>query len=102
MYIDHSALKYLVNKPVLGGNICQWLLLFQEFDFEIIVESGQLNLGLDHLSKIESGDKPTSLEDNLSDAQLFALTTFDDQYEDIIQFLTTGFAPNDFTIAQKK
>jgi hypothetical protein len=29
MFIDHSALKYLVNKPVLGGRICIWLLLFQ-------------------------------------------------------------------------
>lgn len=29
MYIDHSALEYLVNKPVLGGKICRWLLLFQ-------------------------------------------------------------------------
>jgi hypothetical protein len=29
MFTDHIALKYLVNKPVLGGRICQWLLLFQ-------------------------------------------------------------------------
>ena len=28
MFIDHSALKYLVNKPVLGGRISRWLLLF--------------------------------------------------------------------------
>ena len=28
MYTDHSALKYLVNKPMLGGRICRWLLLF--------------------------------------------------------------------------
>jgi hypothetical protein len=28
MFIDHSTLKYLVNKPVLGGIICRWLLLF--------------------------------------------------------------------------
>jgi hypothetical protein len=30
-FTDHSALKYLVNKPVLEGRICRWLLLFQEF-----------------------------------------------------------------------
>ena len=24
MYTDHSTLKYLVNKPVLGGRICRW------------------------------------------------------------------------------
>jgi hypothetical protein len=28
MFIDHFALKYLVNKPVLGARICRWLLLF--------------------------------------------------------------------------
>ena len=27
-YTDRSALKYLVNKPVLEGRICRWLLLF--------------------------------------------------------------------------
>jgi hypothetical protein len=28
MFTDHSTLRYLVNKPVLGGRICIWLLLF--------------------------------------------------------------------------
>jgi hypothetical protein len=28
IFTDHSALKYLVNKPMLGGRICIWLLLF--------------------------------------------------------------------------
>ena len=29
MFTDHSALQYLVNKPMLGGGkICRWLLLF--------------------------------------------------------------------------
>jgi hypothetical protein len=28
MFIDHSVLKYIVKKPVLGGIICIWLLLF--------------------------------------------------------------------------
>ena len=43
IYTNHSALKYLVNKPVLGGDICRWLLLFQEYDFEVIVKPGRLN-----------------------------------------------------------
>lgn len=45
MYTDHCALKYPVNKHVLGGRICRWLLLFQEYDFEVIVKSGRLNAG---------------------------------------------------------
>jgi len=47
-------LKYLVNKPVLEGIICRWLLLFQEFTFEVIVKLGMSNVGLDYLSRLES------------------------------------------------
>ena len=73
MFTNHSSLKYLVYKPMLGVRICRWLLLFQEFDFEIIVKPGRLNLGPDHLLRLESGEEPTSLEDGLHDAQLFVM-----------------------------
>jgi hypothetical protein len=36
-FTDHQALKYLVNKPVHQGKICHWFLLFQEFEFDIII-----------------------------------------------------------------
>ena len=84
MFTDHSALKYLVNNLVLGGKICRWLLLFQEFDFEIIVKSGHLNVGPYHLSPIEIGEEPMSIEDGLPDAQLFRVGMVDDYYEKIV------------------
>lgn len=102
MFSDHSALKYLVNKLVLGGKICRWLLLFQEYDFEIIVKPSRLNAGPDHLSRLESGEEPISLEDCLPDAQLFSIQFVDDQFQDIIQFLTTGTTPEVYTMQQKK
>ena len=71
MFIDHSALQYLVNNPMLGGKICRWLLLFQEFDFEIVVKPRRLNAGMDHPSCIDNGEEPTNIEDILPDAQLF-------------------------------
>jgi hypothetical protein len=43
MFTDHSTLNYLVNKLVLGGRICRRLLLFQEYDFEIMVKLGRMN-----------------------------------------------------------
>jgi hypothetical protein len=43
MFTYHSALKYLVNKPMLGGRICICLLFFQGFDFEVIVKPRNLN-----------------------------------------------------------
>ena len=102
MFTDHSALKYLVNKPVLGGRICRWLLLFQEYDFEIIVKPGRLNAGPGHLLRIDSGEKPSNLDANLPDAPLFSIQIADDYYADIIQFLTTGVTPDEFTKQQKK
>ena len=36
-YTDHQALKYLFNKPLHHGRICHWLLLFQEFEFKVVV-----------------------------------------------------------------
>jgi hypothetical protein len=59
MFTGHSALKYLVNKLVLGGRICRWLLLFQEYDFEIVVKTGRMNKGPNHLSRLEHGEEPT-------------------------------------------
>jgi hypothetical protein len=38
-----STMRNLVNKTLLGGRICRWLLLFQEFDFEVVVKPGRLN-----------------------------------------------------------
>ena len=102
MYIDHSALKYFINKLELVEKIYHWLILFQEFDFDIIVKLGRLNLGLDHLSRIESGEEPSNPDDNLHDAQLFVITMLDDHYRDIIQFFSMGYVPAKFTTAQKK
>ena len=68
MFTDHSTFQYLVNKPVLGGRICRWLILFQEFDFEIVVKPGRLNAGPDHLSHIENGEEPTNIEAGLPNA----------------------------------
>jgi hypothetical protein len=96
------ALKYLVNKPVLGGRICRWLLLFQEYDFEIIVKPGKLNAGPDHLSRITNGEEPKNLEENFPDANLFSIQIVDDYFADIVGFLSTGMAPKEFTVVQKK
>ena len=98
MFTDHSALKFLVNKPVLGGKICRWLLLFQEYEFEIIFKSGNLNTGPDHLSRIESREEPTNLEARFPDAQLFSIKVVDAHFVDIIQFLTTKTAPLEYSV----
>jgi hypothetical protein len=78
MFTDHSALKYLINKTVFGGRIFRWLLLFQEFNFEVIVKPGKLNVGPDHLSRVTNGEEPMNLEDNFPDAHLFSVHIVDE------------------------
>jgi len=67
MFTYHYAQKYVDNKHALGGNICRWLLLFQEYNFEIIIKPGRMNAGLENLSRLEIGEGPTNIEDNLPD-----------------------------------
>ena len=63
---------------------------------------GKLNVEIDHLSRIESGEEPTNLEEGLPDAQLFSIKVVDVHFADIIQFLTTGMAPMGYSVQQKK
>lgn len=102
MYTNHSALKYMVNKLVLGGDICRWLLLFQEYDFIVIVKPWRLNVGTDNLSRIETGEEPNNLEEGFPGAQLFAVHVANDHFGNIIHFLTTKMTLEGYIGQQNK
>ena len=76
--------------------------MFQEYDFEIIVKPGRLNARLNHLSKIKNGEEPTNLEEGLPDTQMFSIKVVDENFADIIHLLTTGKAPDGYSVPQKK
>ena len=78
------------------------MLLFQEFDFKIVVKPGRLNAGLDHLSHVENGKELTNIDDGLPDAQLFLVYIGDDHYAPVIQFLVIGITSEDMSTRQKK
>jgi hypothetical protein len=61
-----------------------------------------LNVGPDHLSRVTNGEEMTNLKDNFPDAQLFSIQIVDDYFTEIIQYLSTGTAPQEYTTAQKK
>jgi hypothetical protein len=102
MFTDRYALNYLVNKPFLGGRICIWLLLFHEYDFDIVAKSGRINKGPDHLSRLEHGEEPTILYDTLPDEKLLTIRKSDDRFTEIVQFLSIGMAPCEYTVIQNK
>jgi hypothetical protein len=61
-----------------------------------------MNKGPDHLSRLEHGEEPTSLEDTLLDAQFLTIRKSDDHFVYIVQFLSIGMALGEYTIPQKK
>jgi hypothetical protein len=100
-FTDHYALKYLVKKPMLEGRICRWLLLFQEFSFEVIIKPGRCNIGPDHLSRLESRESGGVVDDHLPDANLFRIEAISEYLEDIAVFLSTRAYPETYSATQK-
>nr|GEU68811.1 transposon Ty3-I Gag-Pol polyprotein [Tanacetum cinerariifolium] len=54
VHTDHSALKYLFAKKDAKARLLRWVLLLQEFDFDVIDTKGDENLATDHLSRLEN------------------------------------------------
>nr|GEU43729.1 reverse transcriptase domain-containing protein [Tanacetum cinerariifolium] len=54
VHTDHSALKYLFAKKDAKARLLRWVLLLQEFDFDVIDTKGAENLAADHLSRLKN------------------------------------------------
>ena len=55
-YTDCSAVKYLVNKPNLSGKFAWWVMIIQEYDFEVKHIKGKEKQDADALPCLEIGD----------------------------------------------
>ena len=54
------------------------------------------------MSRVTNGEEPTNLEDNFLDAQLFSIQIVDEYFTDIIQYLSTGTASQDYSTVHNK
>ena len=52
VFIDHSALKYLLTKQDAKPRLIRWILLLQEFNLKIKDKKGVENVVADHLSRL--------------------------------------------------
>nr|GFC10755.1 reverse transcriptase domain-containing protein [Tanacetum cinerariifolium] len=57
VYMDHSALKYLLSKQHAKPRLIRWVFLLQEFDIIIRDKKETENLTADHLSRLENPHK---------------------------------------------
>nr|GFC37649.1 reverse transcriptase domain-containing protein [Tanacetum cinerariifolium] len=53
VHTDHSAQKYLFAKKDAKTRLLRWVLLLQEFDFDVLDTIGAENLAADHLFRLE-------------------------------------------------
>ena len=56
IFIDHTALRYLMAKKESKLILIRWMLLLQEFDLEIRDKPGNKNVVADHLSRLEPNE----------------------------------------------
>ena len=52
VFMDHSALKYLLTKQNAKARLIRWVLLLQEFNVQIRDKKGVENVVADHLSRL--------------------------------------------------
>ena len=107
VYIDHAALKYLMNKKDSKPRLIRCVLLLQEFDIEIRDKKGSENVVDDHLSRLDSNqeekDNQEPIKELFSDEILLAISHMcAPWFADIANLLSSGIIPKEFNSQQKK
>ena len=62
-FVEHMAIKYLVNKPELSGRLARLVFLLEEFDYTMEYKSGHMHLQADHLSRLSEDVGTTPIDD---------------------------------------
>ena len=68
---------YLVSKQSLTGKLARWMLLFQEFDFDIEHRTRTQHAVAGYLSRIEIGDKALEGDDDFPNGEILQILASD-------------------------
>ena len=107
VYINHAALKYLLNKKDSKLRLMQWVLLLQEFNIEIKDKKGSENIVVNHLSRLEleqdGGEEDEPIKELFPDEMLLAIQSLKALwFTDIVNFISSGKLPEECNSQQKK
>ncbi|XP_075504544.1 uncharacterized protein LOC142541982 [Primulina tabacum] len=104
VFTDHAALRYLFDKKDTKPRLIRWILLLQEFDFEVKDKKGCQNQVADHLSRLELEERTEGgvINGSFPDEQLFEVNVTHPWFAEIANFLAAGELPLDLTYHQRK
>ena len=100
VHTDHAAIKFLMAKKEAKPRLIRWVLMLQELDIEIEDKKGSDNVIADHLSRLKEPTddrRELEIEENFSDEQLFQVKVQLPWYADLVNYLTCGIIPQEFT-----
>jgi hypothetical protein len=95
MHIDHSAIKYLMNKKYAKPRLIRWVLLLQEFDLHI-VERKERTIPIDPIPI--NGSFPN---EQLTNINVSSLRVASPWFVDYSNFLVGKVMPPRFTSQQR-
>ena len=102
VHTDHSAIIFLMNKPITNGRVTRWLLLLQEFNITIIDRPGKENLVADFISRIQHEDGTKPIDNTFLDQHLFPVSVQTPWFVDISNYLATGKILNHLSPHEKR
>jgi hypothetical protein len=89
VHIDHSAIRFLMNKPIIDDRVTKWLLLLQEFNIIVLERPRKYNVVANFLSRIKNEDDDIPVDDSFPDEHLFALSVNTPWFADMKNYLAT-------------
>ena len=108
-HVDHAT---LLSKQAVRGTLALWMLLLQEFDFDIQHRPGTQHAVEDYLSRIENGADAVDDDDDFSDGTILQIEANDSEHhcaphEDkwltkVSEFLSTDLPPPRMWTDEKK
>ncbi|KAJ9691493.1 hypothetical protein PVL29_013620 [Vitis rotundifolia] len=103
VFIDHSALKYLLTKQDAKARLIRWILLLQEFDLQIRDKKGVENVVADHLSRlaIAHNSHVLPINDDFPEESLMLLEKAP-WYAHIANYLVTSEVPSEWKAQDRK
>jgi len=106
VHTDHVALRYLMTKKDAKPRLIRWVLLLQEFDFEVKDLRGCTNQVADHLSRMEARgnvEHEVDIDYSFPDERVFAISLkHTPWYADFANYIVCGLMPDELTFYQHK